>query len=255
MKEAEAMAPPSGTDLVETNRRFYETLWSESHLVGPDRFNTWPIVQELASVAKRRLELGPGLRPRLPIPGTHFADISATAADRLKERGGLAIVAEATSLPFPDAAFDLVCALDILEHLEDDETALAELSRLLPPGGTLLFSTPLHPSRWTEFDALVGHCRRYEPDRLTAKLATHRLEVASSAVYGMQPRSGFLLDIGVRWLRHRRAKAMWWYNKVLMPIGLLFEKKLTLSPGLIDTQNVDEILLVCKKGTSHTMLR
>jgi hypothetical protein len=48
---------------------------------------------------------------------------------------------------------------------------------------------------------------------------------------------------------------MWWYNKVLMPIGLLFEKKLTLSPGLIDTQNVDEILLVCKKGTSPTMLR
>ena len=100
----------------------------------------------------------------------------------------------------------------------------------------LLLSTPLHPSRWTQFDDFVGHKRRYEPQRLLAKLAEHDLQVERTAVFGMAPRSSLLLDMGMWWLTHHRERAMWWYNRAFMPLGLWFQKPLRLSPGLVDTQ-------------------
>lgn len=238
----------SPQELVESNRRFYDSLWSGCRLVEPDRFNTWPLIQSLVPGAARRLEVAPGLRPRLPIEGTHFADISAPALAGLRARGGHVTQAEVTSLPFADGTFDLVCALDIIEHVDDEHGALTEITRVARPGGTVLISTPLHPSRWTAFDDFVGHKRRYEPPRLMERLAEQRLSVEQSAVFGMQPRSSLLLDVGMWWLTHDRERAMWWYNRAFMPIGLKFQKALRLEPGMIPVDSVDEILLVCRKG-------
>jgi SAM-dependent methyltransferase len=235
-------------ELVEDNRRFYDSLWSGSRLVEPDRFNTWPLVQSLLPPSGLRLEVAPGLRPRLPIEDTQFVDISAPALERLRARGGRVTLGEVTALPFATATFDLVCALDIIEHVDDENGALSEISRVTKPGGMLLISTPLHPDRWTPFDDFVGHKRRYEPPCLLAKLTEQHLAVERSAVFGMQPRSSFLLDMGMWWLTHHRERAMWWYNRAFMPIGLRFQKPLELVAGMIPTDSVDEILLVCRKG-------
>lgn len=237
----------SARDLRDANRRFYDLLWSGARLVEPERFNTWPLVRSLLPESGRRLEVAPGLRPRLPLEDTQFVDISAPALAELRRRNARVALGEITSLPFADAAFDLVCALDIVEHVDDDEGALAELARVTSRGGTLLLSTPLHPLRWTPFDDLVGHKRRYEPQSLLAKLTRHNLAVASSAVFGMQPRSSHLVNLGMWWLTHHREQAMWWYNRALMPLGLRFQKELDLIPGMIATDEVDEILLVCRR--------
>src|SRR5690606_11512566 len=141
----------------------------------------------------------------------------------------------------------LVCAVDIVEHVDDDDAAFSELSRVSASGATLLLAVPLHASQWTPFDDFVGHRRRYEPEELLAKLALHGFEVRQSAVYGMQPKSSRLLDIGMWALVHRRARALWLYNNVFMPLGVRFQKKLELLPGMIATGNVDEILLACHK--------
>lgn len=234
-------------ELVDANRRFYNSLWSDCRLVEPDRFNTWPLVQSLLPASALRLEVAPGLRPRLPIEGTQFVDISEPALARLSASGGRVTLAEVTALPFADAMFDLVCALDIIEHVDDENGALSEISRVTKQGGALLLSTPLHPSRWTAFDDFVGHKRRYEPPQLLAKLAEQHLTVERSAVFGMQPRSSFLLDMGMWWMTHNRERAMWWYNRAFMPIGLWFQKPLDLVAGMLPTDSVDEILLVCRK--------
>jgi SAM-dependent methyltransferase len=235
-------------ELVEDNRRFYDSLWADSRLVEPHRFNTWPLVQSILPASGLRLEVAPGLRPRLPIEATYFVDISAPALEQLSARGGHVTLGEVTALPFTDARFDLVCALDIIEHVDGDNEALSELSRVIKPGGTLLISTPLHSSRWTRFDDFVGHKRRYEPSRLLAKLSEQHLTVERSAVFGMQPRSSILLDLGMWWMMHDRERAMWWYNRAIMPIGLKFQKSLVLADGMIPTDAVDEILLVCRKA-------
>jgi SAM-dependent methyltransferase len=242
--ESHARGDPA---LLEVNRRFYDPLWTDARLVEPHRFNTWPLVCSLVSRSRTRLEVAPGLRPRLPLDETHFVDFSPPAVAKLRVRGANAVVALVSALPFPDRAFELVCALDIVEHVDDEDAILSELSRVAAPNAALLLSVPLHPGHWTAFDDFVGHRRRYEPRRLLAKLAEHGFAVEQSAVFGMRPKSSRLVDFGMWLLTHRREHAMWWYNRVFMPLGVRFQKNLTLVPGLIDNEQVDEILLVCRK--------
>jgi SAM-dependent methyltransferase len=233
--------------LRETNRRFYDALWTDARLVAPERFNTWPVARALAARSPRRLEVAPGLRPRLPLVGTVFVDASAPAVSRLRASGATALRGLAAALPLPDDSFDLVCALDVVEHLDDDDGALAELARVAAADASLLVSVPLHASLWNAFDEFVGHRRRYEPSDFVEKLSAHGFAVEQSGIFGMQPRSSLLLSTAMWSLTHRRERAMWWYNRVMMPLGVRFQKKLTLAQGMIDTENVDEIFLVCRK--------
>jgi SAM-dependent methyltransferase len=233
--------------LQEKNRRFYDSLWAGARLVEPQRFNTWPLVQSLLPAGGRRLEIAPGLRPRLPLEGTQFVDISSPALAKLRDRGAETVLGRVSALPFAAGSFDLLCALDIIEHVDDDDGALAEISRVTTRAGTVLVSAPLHEALWTAFDEFVGHKRRYEPAQLLAKLARHDLVVERSAIYGMAPRSSRLLDFGLWWLVHQRERALWWYNKAFMPLGLRFQKELQFQPGLVATSGVDEVLLVCRR--------
>ena len=242
------MDPRSPRPLAEINRQFYDPLWAQSRLVPPERFNTWSLVRSLLGRSPSRLEVAPGLNPRLPIAGTRFVDMSEMAVAKLIEAGADASVGLIASLPCADAAYDLIGAFDIVEHDDDDDAALSELSRVAAPGATLLLSAPLHVSRWTPFDDLVGHARRYRPDELLAKLARCGWSVEQSCVYGMQPRSSRLLAFVVWSFEHRRSRAIWWYSRVILPLGAFFQKRLTLCPGMIDVENVDEILLVCRRS-------
>jgi SAM-dependent methyltransferase len=245
--QPELSQPRRERELLDRNRHFYDLLWSDARLIEPQRFNTWPLVQSLLPISSQRLEVAPGLRPRLPIEGTQFLDISAPALAKLRGRGAQVVLGQVTSLPFADSAFDLVCALDIIEHVDDDDGALSEVSRATKAGGVILISTPLHPTLWTSFDEFVGHKRRYDPPHLLSKLARHHLVVERSAVFGMQPRSSLLVDLGMWWLLHDRERAIWWYNRAIMRLGLLLQKRLRFTPGMIATDGVDEVLLVCRK--------
>lgn len=252
MPDTSSTHPPdsrTATALTDRNRRFYDGLWRDAKLVGPDRFNTWASIQELVPRYPRRLEVAPGLRPRLPIAGTTFADISPPALHELRRQGGTVVHASVTRLPFADASFDLVCAMDIVEHVEDDVAAFAELSRVCTPRGVFLLSVPLHPEAWTPFDEVVGHYRRYRPDELRARLDANGFHAERSAVHGMQPKSSKLLDLGMWFLTHRRERAMWWYNRVFMPIGLRFQSALHWSDGLVAHEGIDTVLVICRKLT------
>lgn len=231
----------------EHNRQFYDRLWAEASLVDASRFNTWPLVERLARQSAARLEVGPGLRPRLPINGTEFVDLSQSAVDKLRGAGASANHGTVTALDFADESFDLVTALDVIEHVENDRQAFAEISRVLRPGGRLLISVPLHQGIWSGFDDFVGHMRRYEPSCLLFLLRESGFEVERSARYGMQPRSPQLAEFGIRCLVQRPGRAIWYYSRVFMPVGLWFQNRLQHIRGLIDLDAVDEVLLVCRK--------
>ncbi len=234
-------------DLTEINQEFYDALWADTYVERPERFNTWPLVKSLLPQSATRLEVGPGLRPRLPVGGTHFIDLSAAAVTHLNARGGHAKQGTITELPFADGHFDLVAAFDVIEHVTDDRRVFAELARVLKPGGVLLCAVPLHAEHWTTFDACVGHARRYEPEALRALLSEHGFVIEQSAVFGMQPNNPRLLDYGVRMLTRHRRRAMKWYNRVFMPLGMWFQKKLKFTPGLMNTDRVHEVALVCRR--------
>lgn len=74
--------------------------------------------------------------------------------------------ADARRLPFADASFDVVTAMDIVEHIDDDKAASCEIFRVLKPGGRLLVTVPAFPSLWSEHDEALHHYRRYTVPRL-----------------------------------------------------------------------------------------
>lgn len=104
----------------------------------------------------------------------------------------------------PDETFDLVCAFEVLEHIEDDRAALASWSRRVRPGGHLLLSVPAWQDRYGPMDADVGHFRRYDPADLVAALATTELQPVRTVLYGWP--LAYALE-GVRNRALRRAQA------------------------------------------------
>lgn len=68
-------------------------------------------------------------------------------------------------LPFEDDSFDLVCAFDVVEHVQDDASAIKELGRVCVPNGSVLITVPAFMSLWSEHDLINHHFRRYKkPD-------------------------------------------------------------------------------------------
>ena len=69
-------------------------------------------------------------------------------------------------LPYEKGAFDLVAALDVLEHVEDDQQSAEALVQLTSPGGWLLVTVPAHQALWGSHDRRLHHRRRYGRDQL-----------------------------------------------------------------------------------------
>jgi SAM-dependent methyltransferase len=106
------------------------------------------------------------------------ADFSEEATRIARERGLEAVQADARDLPFPDGDFDLVVALDVLEHIEEDDLAAAEIRRVLRPGGMAFVAVPCDMALWSAHDVALGHVRRYTRESLRTVLEGSGLRVA-----------------------------------------------------------------------------
>jgi len=82
------------------------------------------------------------------------------------------------------ASFDYLLAFEVLEHIDQDDAALAEWTRFLRPGGRLLVSVPAHARKYGRSDELVGHVRRYEKEALQRLLETAGFEQIRIVNYG-----------------------------------------------------------------------
>jgi len=80
------------------------------------------------------------------------------------------------AMPFAPASFELVLATDIIEHVEDDGAALAEIARVLVSGGVALITVPTFPSLWGLQDRVAHHKRRYRLHQLLAAIRRAGLE-------------------------------------------------------------------------------
>ena len=106
------------------------------------------------------------------------ADISRRALQELDNPGRDLVEVDLTK-PLPEGIelFDAVLALDVIEHLDDDRSAVARLGELARPGGLVVVSVPALPDLSTEFDEIQGHRRRYLPEVLRAAFQGTGLDV------------------------------------------------------------------------------
>jgi SAM-dependent methyltransferase len=89
-------------------------------------------------------------------------ELDPDAAAVARDRGhGEVQIGRLEELPWPDASFDLITSLDVIEHTPDDRVALRELRRVCRPGGTLLLTVPAYQALWSHHDEVNHHFRRY----------------------------------------------------------------------------------------------
>ncbi len=135
--------------------------------------------------ARRLLEIGcgtgfvlAGLRnalPQLALVGSELYQAGLEfAAARLP--GVELYQMDCRRIPFA-SEFDVICALDVLEHVEEDQVALAEIFRSVRPRGGVIVSVPQHPRLWSAGDDYAHHKRRYRRRELASSLRAAGFEV------------------------------------------------------------------------------
>ena len=104
-------------------------------------------------------------------------EYSGDGARVARDRGLTVVRGDATNLPAGASTVDLVTAFDVIEHIEDDYLAVAEIRRVLRPGGTLLVTVPCDMRLWSAHDVAGHHFRRYDRDGLRRVIGKTGLQI------------------------------------------------------------------------------
>ena len=135
--------------------------------------------------AKTMLEVGCGTGFVLSGLQLALPELTLTAGDadpvalrfaRARAPDASLLQLDACSLPFRNE-FDVAGAFDVIEHLDDDEAALAALRGAVVPGGGVIITVPQHPWLWSANDEYGHHRRRYTRAELTRKVRAAGLEI------------------------------------------------------------------------------
>ena len=227
----------SPTEQQESQRRYFDAEFSE---YGTYRLENWRVsfVDRIFSALGIEDGRGPYLDVGVGGSGATVIEaarqgVRAVGCD-LSEPGVLAArgfareqgvdgvtqwtVCAAERLPFPDATFGSASAVAVLEHLDDDEVAAAELARVLQPGGLLWLTVPhafryMLPPVWPLYwwhDRRIGHKRHYDEERLVRLCAHAGLEhVRTSYSAHAVKLAQFVGTRLFRGMRERRSRAWW----------------------------------------------
>jgi SAM-dependent methyltransferase len=169
-----------------TARDYYENYWRKDRrysdpLSAKRRDLVWELTQGCLPGSARVLEIGCGEGETIAdaLARGHEAlgvDIADAAVDRARELNPGAAFAtfSADALPWPiaDGTYDLVVALEVIEHLFWPRTLLNGAYSALKPGGMLVLSTPYHGRLKNVAVALLAFERHYNPDGEHVRFAT-----------------------------------------------------------------------------------
>src|SRR5579871_3370987 len=86
-------------------------------------------------------------------------------------------------LPFAPATFDLACAFDVIEHVDEDAASVAAIARLVKPGGYLATTVPGQPWMWSRHDEAHHHKRRYRMAAYRALFEAAGLEIVKASYF------------------------------------------------------------------------
>jgi len=183
-------------------------------------------------------------------------DVAEEAVEACRRRGIRNVMkVEGIHLPFHEELFDLVTALDVLEHIENDAEALTEWHRLLKPDGKLLLTVPAYQWLWSEHDESLHHYRRYTASSLHGLLNRVGFRIIKKT-YAIC--FSFPLIVGYRLLRSvlpwRRSCPS--YVIVPRPVNSFLVALLSLEARLLRFLNIPfgtSVLMIAEKAPCPTI--
>jgi len=107
---------------------------------------------------------------------------------------------DVTRCPLPSQSLDAVVLLNVLEHIKDDSAAMAQVFRILKPGGIAVIEVPAGPRLFDAYDKLLMHERRYSSSQLKKLVLGVGFEILSHS------HLGFFLYPGFWWVKRRNRK-------------------------------------------------
>jgi SAM-dependent methyltransferase len=123
-----------------------------------------------------------GLKGLGHIYGMDFSD-KAVQYSRGKKIGDIRQGDLPNHFPFTNLKFDLILALDLIEHIDEDVESLRVLRNALKPNGKLIITVPAFPFLWSKHDDMNQHKRRYTRVELTKKLELASLRIEQITYY------------------------------------------------------------------------
>jgi 2-polyprenyl-3-methyl-5-hydroxy-6-metoxy-1,4-benzoquinol methylase len=174
-----------------------------------DRYNYWLYEQIADGLGQRILEVGSGTGNITQFLAANGREVMATdvvpayrnelqrrfESQKNVEVGVFDLLTKA-SAGMISSPFDTIVCLNVLEHIEDDGFALAQMRAVLKTGGILALLVPAHPLLYGEFDRAVGHFRRYQKRELR--------EVLQRAGFQMRELRFFSMAATLPWLINGR---------------------------------------------------
>lgn len=104
----------------------------------------------------------------------------------------------AEKIDFPTGSFDIVLALDVLEHTDDDGLSVNEIKRILKPRGIFICTVPAHQFLWSYHDEYLHHQRRYSKQQLLTLLTQAGMKVKLMSYI----HAGIFLPVALaRWIK------------------------------------------------------
>ena len=158
-------------ELINTERDLQETYW---WFVGR-RAILKSVLRRFVKRARVAVDVGCGSGMNMHLLSHHAEfviglDSSSTALESAAPHEGRTARADGQEIPLADSSVDILSALDVLEHMDDDMRALDEFRRVLRTDGYLLVTVPAYRFLWSEHDEALMHRRRYIASELHAKL-------------------------------------------------------------------------------------
>ncbi|MBX3025572.1 glycosyltransferase [bacterium] len=177
------------------------------------RYNEWVWGRLRPFIGDRVLEVGCGIgnytgflrNHALVVSTDHNPEYVRQVATRLEQYDNIRV--ERIDWERPDLAalrahaFDTVLCLNVLEHVERDDDALATFASLLPIGGRLVLQVPALPGLYGGIDRAIGHHRRYQREALRAQLERHGFVVEHGRYFNLPGLIGWYVNS--RLLRRR----------------------------------------------------
>ncbi len=111
-------------------------------------------------------------------------DMNDTALEYCRQKGFSVEKGFADRMPYSAETFDIVFALDVLEHLDNPELAVKEVKRVLKPGGLFIVTVPAHQWLWSYHDESLHHKKRYNKSDLNALLSADLTVLQNSWIHG-----------------------------------------------------------------------